>query len=87
MFDENDRKLSKPVEDNVGKGEIAYYEQFLLFSTVFSKDLFSRHVKLGFVWERVKKQSGNPVESEKMLVTSIPLFQAVFKKAIFFQNC
>ena len=30
-FDEIDRKLSKRVENNVGKGEIARYEQFLLF--------------------------------------------------------
>ena len=30
-FDENDRKLSKTVENTVGKGEIARYEQFLLF--------------------------------------------------------
>ena len=28
-----------------GKGEIARYEQFLLFPTVFSKDLYCRHVK------------------------------------------
>ena len=26
------------------KGEIAHYEQFLLFPTVFSKDLYWRHV-------------------------------------------
>ena len=36
----------------VGKGEIARYEQFLFFP-VFSKDLHSRHVKTGLVWERV----------------------------------
>ena len=30
-FDENGRKLSKRVENTVGKGEIAHYEQFLLF--------------------------------------------------------
>ena len=30
-FDENDRKFSNMVENNVGKGEIAHYEQFLLF--------------------------------------------------------
>ena len=38
-FDENGRKLSKWVENTVGKGEIARYEQFLLFlqfSGVFS---------------------------------------------------
>ena len=43
-FDENGKKLSKRVENTVGKGEIARYEQFLLFP-VFSKDLYCRHVK------------------------------------------
>ena len=32
------------VENNVGKGEIARYEQFFLFP-VFPKDLYCRHVK------------------------------------------
>ena len=36
-FDENDRKLSKQFENTVGKGEIARYEQFLLFSQWFQK--------------------------------------------------
>ena len=35
----------KWVENTVGKGEIARYEQFPLFPTVFSKDLNCRHVK------------------------------------------
>ena len=43
-FDENNRKFSKQVENTVGKGEIACYEQFLLFP-VFSKGLFPRGVK------------------------------------------
>ena len=43
-FDENGRKLSKWVENTVGKGEIAHYEQFLLFP-VFSKGLFPRGIK------------------------------------------
>ena len=30
-FDKNGRKFLKPVENNVGKGKIARYEQFLLF--------------------------------------------------------
>ena len=30
-FDQNGSNLSKPVENIVGKGEIACYEQFLLF--------------------------------------------------------
>ena len=42
--DENGKKFSKQVENTVGKGEIAHYEQFLLFP-VFSKDLYSRHEK------------------------------------------
>ena len=44
-FDENGRKLSKPVENTVGKGEIARYEQFLVFPQFFSKGLFPRGVK------------------------------------------
>ena len=31
-FDENGEKVSKRGENTVGKGEIAHYEQFLLFS-------------------------------------------------------
>ena len=48
-FDENGRKFSKREENTVEKGEIAHYEQFLLFHTVFSKDLNCRH---GFVLDR-----------------------------------
>ena len=36
-FDENDRKFSKKLESTVGKGEIARYEQFLLFPKCFRK--------------------------------------------------
>ena len=39
-FDENGRKLSKWVENTVGKGEIAHYEQFLLFPQCFQKVCF-----------------------------------------------
>ena len=34
-FDENIGKFSKWVENTVGKGEIARYEQFLLFPQCF----------------------------------------------------
>ena len=44
-FVENGRKLPRRVENTVGNGEIAPYEQFLLFHSVFSKDLYCRHVK------------------------------------------
>ena len=37
IFDENDRKLSKRVENTVGRGEIACCEQFLLFPQYFQK--------------------------------------------------
>ena len=48
-FDENGRKLSKRVENTVGKGEIARYEQFLLFPQFVSKGA-SKGV---IVWEWV----------------------------------
>ena len=37
IFDENGIKFSKRVENTVGKGEIAGYEQFLLFPQSFQK--------------------------------------------------
>ena len=36
-FDENGREFSKLIENTVGKGEIARYEQFLLFPRCFQK--------------------------------------------------
>ena len=45
MFDENGKKLSKWIENTVGKGEIARHEQFLLFPQSFQKTSFDRHVK------------------------------------------
>ena len=36
-FDENGGKSSKRIENTVGKGEIARYEQFLLFPQCFEK--------------------------------------------------
>ena len=40
-FDENGRKFSKWVENTVGKGGIACYEQFLLFSQCFQKTSYA----------------------------------------------
>ena len=37
FIDENSRKFSRWVENTVGKGEIAHYEQFLLFPQFFQK--------------------------------------------------
>ena len=36
-FDENGRKFSKEIENTWEKGEIALYEQFLLFPQCFQK--------------------------------------------------
>ena len=54
-FDENGRKLSKREENSVGKGEIARYEQFLLFPQYFQKACFPRVSKGVIVWEWVNK--------------------------------
>ena len=54
-FDGNGRKLSKQVENTVGKGEIARYEQFLLFPQCFQKACFPEASKGVIVWEWVKK--------------------------------
>ena len=50
-LDENSRKLSKWVENTVGKGEIARYEQFLLFPQCFPKACFPEASKGVIVWE------------------------------------
>ena len=52
-FDENGRKFSKRVENTVGKGEIARYEQFVLFSQFFPKTCTAGTKKPGFVLESV----------------------------------
>ena len=44
----------KQVENNVGKGEIACYEQFFLFPQCFQKICFAEEVKGVIVWEWVK---------------------------------
>ena len=44
-FEENGRKLFKPVENAVGKGEIAHNELFLLFPQCFQKASFPGGVK------------------------------------------
>ena len=53
-FDENGRKLSKWVENTVGKGEIAHYEQFLPFPQCFQKACFPGASKGVIVWKWVK---------------------------------
>ena len=57
-FDENGRKLSKRVENTVRKGEIACYEQFLLFPQCFQKACFPGASKGVIVWKWVKNILG-----------------------------
>ena len=52
-IDENGKKFSKKIENTVGKGEIARYEQFLLFQQCFQKAYKTDTQKPGLVWERV----------------------------------
>ena len=54
-FHENGRKLSKREENTVGKGEIALYEQFLLYPQCFQKACFPRASKGVIVWEWVNE--------------------------------
>ena len=54
-FEENGRKLFKLVENTVGKGEIARYEQFLLFPQCFQKACFQGALKGVIMWEWVKR--------------------------------
>ena len=54
-FEENGRKLSKRVENTVGKGEIARYEQFLHFPQCFQKACFPGASKGVIVLEWVKR--------------------------------
>ena len=53
-FDENGSKLSKQVENTLGKGEIAHNEHFLLFPQCFQKACFPGASKGVVVWEWVK---------------------------------
>ena len=68
-FDENGRKLSKQVENTVGKGEIACYEQFLLFQQCFQKACFQGASKCIIVWEWV-----NPLTSPGFYVSAVQGF-------------
>ena len=48
-FDKNGRKFSCRIENTVEKGEIAHYEQFLLFSHCFQKTITADKRKPGLV--------------------------------------
>ena len=52
-FDENGRTFSKRVKNDVGKGEIARYEQFLLFPQHFPNTFTPDTSRPWLVWEKV----------------------------------
>ena len=60
-FDVNSRKFSKLIENTVGKGKIALYEQFFLFPQCFQKASFPRASKVVIVWEWVNQLPNDPV--------------------------
>ena len=68
-FDENGRKFSKHVENTVGKGEIARYEQLLLFPQGFQKTCTADKGRPGLVWERLncKLTRHSPVTASQSL--------------------
>ena len=53
-FNKKGRKFYKQIENTGVKGEIACYEQFLLFPQCFQKTCTADTLKPGLVWERVK---------------------------------
>ena len=55
----NGRQLSRWVENTVGKGEIARYEQFVLFPKCFLKAYFPGASKGVIVWEWVNSLPNN----------------------------
>ena len=57
IFDKNGTKFSKRVENTVGKGKKACYEQFLLFPQCLQKACFPGASKGVTVWERAKRAS------------------------------
>ena len=65
-------EFSEWVENTVGKGEIACYEQVLLFSQCFQKIYTAAPKKPGLVWERVK---GHYWENISLFIVTNLIFQ------------
>ena len=53
------------LENNVGKGEIALYEQFLLFPHCFQKKNTADTQKPGIVWERANLSYAKAFHSDE----------------------
>ena len=63
-LDEKGRKLSKWVENTVGKGKIARYEQFLLFPLCFQKPCTAE------TWALISMETPQKKEPTIIAVTS-----------------
>ena len=74
-FDENGRKLSKQVENTVGKGEIACYEQFLLFAQCFQKACFPEASKGVIVREWVSLVMSTVISLPNNKIAPAPVAQ------------
>ena len=80
-FDEYGSNFPKRIENTVGKGEIAHYEQFFLFPQCFQKTCSTDTYKQGLVWERV-----NVLIKQKHIITRcvcetpMPLKRQIFEK-------
>ena len=80
-FDEHDRKLSKRVENTVRKGEIARYEQFLLFPQCFRR--------LAMQIRKIKGLFGTGLKNVKFVgkgENAFSPFPTVFSKGFFLET-
>ena len=93
-FDKNGRKLSKQVENTVGRREIARYEQFLFFPQCFQKACFSGaskeslcvngskgfFLKVILIHDRLVKSSPFPKQAWFLCVCSTCLLKTLWTK-------
>ena len=82
-FDKNGKKLSKWVENTVGKGEIARYEQFLLFQQCFQKACFPEASKGVPEWEWVNLIIDIDPQSHSALLLHVPVAKKLTSQTVF----
>ena len=84
-FEKNGRKVSKRIENTVGKGEIARYEHFLLFPQCFQRLVSQGHHKVSLC--------GNGLKNNDQFIhcsnvfTCISIFSAIFHTIFFPPSC
>ena len=69
-FYENGRKFSKRVENTVGGGEVAHYEQFLLYHCVF-KRLGPQTRKIQGLFGKGLIESVSPVQCKRFILLAL----------------